>query len=420
MELLLKSCLTADTEYGVCDILVKNGIIARIAGNIPNENNWREINCEGLHALPGLFDMHVHFRDPGQTAKEDIISGAHAAAAGGITGAVCMPNTSPPADSPEIIKYMLDKAKTASIKLYPAGCVTKGLAGNELCDFKALKEAGCAAVSDDGKPVKSAALMAKAMKEAHIAGLPILSHCEDLDIISGGIINKGEISEKLGVKGMDRLSEDTITSRETVIAADNKTPIHVCHVSTKESVRIIRDAVKSGAPVTCETCPHYFFFTEDKLLSRDADYRMNPPLRTSEDVKAIIEGVCDGTINCIVTDHAPHTAAEKSDFLKAPNGVVGLETSLAAALTAFYHTGLLPLSRIVELMCINPRKILSIPGGELKEGEAADICLADLNEEWIVDPEKLHSKSKNTCFKGVKLKGKVKYTILDGNIVYKD
>ncbi len=364
--------------------------------------------------------MHVHFRDPGQTHKEDIITGCEAAVAGGVTAVACMPNTVPVVDNAETVKYIIRKSKVAKAKVYPVGCITKGQNGEELCDYNELKAAGCVAVSDDGKPVLNARLLARAMVKAHYAGLRVISHCEDPQVIAGGIMNSGEVSKELGIKGMHRISEDISTAREIVIAGDLEMPIHIAHVSTATSMLLVRLGARYGAMVTSETAPHYFMLTDEKLRLRDADYRMNPPLRTEDDVTAITEGVCDGTIDCIVTDHAPHAPEEKADFEKAPNGVVGLETSLAATLTALYHRGKISLKRIVRLMCVNPRKILGIAGGNLGEGEPADITVFDINEEWIVDPEKLHSKSKNTCFKGMKLKGKVKMTIVDGKIVYED
>ena len=401
------------------DILIEDNVIVRIAKSIRKKAD-RVIDCEGLTIIPGICDMHVHFRDPRQTHKEDIITGSEAAAAGGVTAVACMPNTEPTADCPEVIKYIIDKAKSAKIKVYPVGAITKGLKGEELCDFKALKKAGAVAVSDDGKPVRNAHTMGKAMIDAHYAGLRVISHCEDLDIIRGGIINAGVVSMELGVKGMSRTSENIITGREIQLANDLEVPIHIAHVSTKEVVELLRFATKRGVMVTSETAPHYFTLTEDRLFTRDADYRMNPPLRTEEDVKAITSAVMDGTIDCIVTDHAPHTAEEKADFLKAPNGVVGLETSLAATLTKFYHTGKMPLMKIVRMMCETPRVILGIEGGIIEEGAVADIAIVDLNKEWTVDPEKLHSKSKNTCFKNMMFKGKTKYTIVNGNVVYED
>lgn len=422
MSLLLKNGYVVDVVNrfeGVSDLLIDNGVIVKRAENI-KEAADEVIDCSGRAVIPGICDMHVHFRDPGQTHKEDIISGAEAAAAGGVTAAVCMPNTTPPVDSTETVEYILEKAKKAKIKVYPVGCITKGLKGEELCDFEALRKAGCVAVSDDGKPVRNARLMARALVKAHYAGLRVVSHCEDLDIIDGGIMNSGKVSKELGVKGMHRLSEDISTARELVLAADLEMPIHICHVSTASSLMIIKTAAEQGVMVTCETAPHYFMLTDEKLRKRDADYRMNPPLRTKKDVEAVIEAICADVVDCIVTDHAPHTPEEKADFETAPNGVIGLETSLAATLTALYHSHKVTLEKIVRMMCVNPRRIMGIPGGSFSEGEPADIAVVDLNEEWRVKPEKLHSKSRNTCFKGMTLKGRVKMTIVDGKIVYTD
>ncbi len=423
MTLFLKNGYVVDSANGFegkADIVIRDGSIERIGKRLSCTKADRVIDCKGLTVIPGICDMHVHFRDPGQTHKEDIITGGEAAVAGGVTAVACMPNTTPAVDNAETVRYILEKAKQSKTKVYPVGCITKGLKGEELCDFEELRRAGCVAVSDDGRPVRNAKTMARAMVKAHYAGLKVISHCEDLDIIAGGIMNSGKVSKELGVKGMHRLSEDTVTAREIAMATDLEMPIHIAHVSTMTSMSNIRIASRYGTMVTSETCPHYFMLTDEKLRTRDADYRMNPPLRTADDVKAITEGICDGTIDCIVTDHAPHTPEEKADFLNAPNGVVGLETSLAATLTALYHTGKVSLQKIVSLMCVNPRRILSIPGGSLGVGDVADICIFDPNEEWKVIPEKLHSKSRNTCFKGKVLTGRVKFTIVDGEVVYED
>lgn len=417
-EILIKNVRAVDENSDrVCDILIKNGRIEKIGENI-SENADRSIDGSGLAALPGLFDMHVHFRDPGQTHKEDIITGCSAALAGGVTGVACMPNTVPPTDNIETVNYIRNKAKNTGVEVYPVCCITKGMKGNELADFDEYVQNGVKLISDDGRPVANAELMRKALELTDTNGLLAVSHCEDLDIINGGIINKGEVSRKLGVKGMDRASEDSITAREIALADSCGARIHICHVSTKGSMGIIRDAKKRGIKVTCETCPHYFTYTDEKLLVRDADYRMNPPLRTEEDRLAVLEGVLDGTVDCIVTDHAPHTAEEKADFEKAPNGVVGLETSLAVTLTQLYHTGKLSLNRIVQLMSANPRRLLGIDIPKFETGCKADIVLVDLDREWTVNPEKLHSKSHNTVFKGEKLKGRVIMTVSGGVIRY--
>lgn len=401
----------------VCDILIRDGKIAAIGEDIAAETD-REIDGTGLTAMPGLFDMHVHFRDPGQTHKEDVNTGTAAALAGGVTGVLCMPNTTPPMDNPEQVREFLARAAKTGVDVHQAGTLTVGLKGETLADYKALKEAGVTALSDDGKPVPTAEMMEKALAKAKEAGLPVVSHCEDLAIIDGGIINKGAVSEALGVKGMDRRSEDSITERDLQAALKTGAQLHICHVSTRGSTDAVRKAKAAGGNVTCETAPHYFLLTDELLRKRDADYRMNPPLRTPDDVEAIKEGILDGTIDCIITDHAPHSAAEKANFETAPNGVVGLETSLAATLTAFYHTGLLTLQDIVRLMSDNPRKILHLPVRTLSPGEPADLILVDLNRKWTVDPDKLHSRSHNTVFKGMTFTGNVRMTLTGGIIRY--
>lgn len=414
-SILLKNVRAVDDMKDLfCDIFIDGGKIAAVGRFLSREAD-RVIDGESkLVVIPSLFDMHVHFRDPGQTHKEDILTGCAAALAGGVTGVVCMPNTDPPIDSAETVQYILEKAKDTGVDVYPAGCITKGMKGEELYDWSSL---GVKIISDDGRPVANGELMRRALEESAQNGLLVASHCEDLDIINGGIVNKG-VSEKLGVKGMDRASEDSVTAREIALADSCGAHIHICHVSTKGSVGLIRDAKRRGIKVTCETCPHYFTYTEDKLLARDADYRMNPPLRTEEDRQAVLEAVLDGTIDCIVTDHAPHAAEEKADFEKAPNGVVGLETSLAVTLTQLYHTKKLPLIRIAGLMSVNPRKLLGIPFTHIEKGAKADLAVIDPDAEWTVEPDKLHSKSHNTVFKGEKLKGRNIMTISDGIIRY--
>jgi len=417
-SILIRNIRAVDTALDtVTDVLIRDGVIAKLGSGI-TESAEQVIDGTGLVLMPSLFDMHVHFRDPGQTHKEDILTGCAAALAGGVTGVLAMPNTKPPCDSPETIRYIIDKAEGTGVEVYPVGCITNGMSGNGLCDYEALKSAGCICISDDGRPVENAEMMRKALEMSKDNGLLVASHCEDLSIINGGIINKGETSAKLGVKGMDRASEDYITAREMILAASVGAHIHICHVSTEGSAAMIRFAKSRGVNVTCETAPHYFMLTDKLLEKRDADYRMNPPLRTPEDVRAIIDAVKDGTIDCIITDHAPHAAEEKADFEKAPNGVVGLETSLAATLTALYHTGEIDLHKVVELMCVNPRKILGLGVPEIKEGSTADLVIADIGRKWTVDPEKLHSKSHNTVFKGMELTGKPLVTISKGVIRY--
>lgn len=423
--ILIRNVRAADSRRDeICDILIKGGQIAAIGQNIFNESEHEfrpghvVIDGTGLAALPGLFDMHVHFRDPGQTHKEDVNTGAAAALAGGVTGVLCMPNTKPPMDDPALVKKLLARAKKTGVEIHQTGCLTKGLKGEELADYAALKKAGVTALSDDGVPVPTAEMMTKALAKAKEVGLPVVSHCEDLAIIDGGIINMGPVSLELGVKGMSVASEIQATLRDIQCAIATGAQLHICHVSAGKCVDMLRDVKKKYQNITCETAPHYFMLTDELLLKRDADYRMNPPLRSPYDVKKIREGILDGTIDCIITDHAPHTAEEKADFEKAPNGVVGLETSLAATLTTFYHSGQLRLADIVRLMCDRPREILHLPARRLAEGQSADLILVDLSREWVVEPEKLHSRSHNSVFKGMTLKGKVIMTITGGVIRY--
>lgn len=417
-SILIKNVRAVDAKNDcITDVLICNDKIAEVGSNI-HSGAEEVIDGTDLVLMPSIFDMHVHLRDPGYTKKEDVLTGCSAALAGGVTGVLAMPNTNPPCDNPETIRYIIDKSKDTGVDVYPVGCITGKMSGEGLCDYEALKAAGCICISDDGKPVKDAEQMRKALELSNENGLLVASHCEDLSIINGGIMNKGEVSEKLGVKGMDRASEDYITAREMILASSVDARIHICHVSTDGSVAMIRFAKSRGVKVTCETAPHYFMLTDKLLEKRDADYRMNPPLRTDEDVKAIIEAIKDGTIDCIITDHAPHTAEDKAVFEKAPNGVVGLETSLAATLTALYHTGEISLNKVCELMCVNPRRILGLEMPAIQAGKTADLLIADINRNWTVEPEKLHSKSKNSVFKGMTLKGKPLVTISKGVIRY--
>lgn len=420
-SLLIRSARILDPSAGLDttgDILIENGTITAVGGTLfcPGAE---EIDATGLTAAPGLVDMHVHLRDPGQTEKEDIFSGCRAAAAGGVTSLLCMPNTDPPADTPETVAYIRKKAETADAHVYAAGAISKGLHGQTPADWQALRNAGAVALSDDGRPVASSALMAAAMKAAPEIGLTVCAHCEDPLLSCGGKVNEGRVSALLGVKGVPAAAEDCGTAREIALAAAYRAPVHICHVSTKNSVAMIRDAKRRGVPVTAETGPHYFSLTELELLSRDADYRMSPPLRTEEDRIAVIEGLSDGTIDAIATDHAPHTPQEKNDFLAAPNGTVGMETSLAAGITYLVKPGFLTLAELVRLMTCSPAQILHLPAGTLHPGAPADLALFQPDEEWLVDPTLLHGKSRNAAFKGRTLTGRVHLTVCGGRVVFR-
>ena len=418
MSIVIKNATVvspADGLHGRMDILIENGVIAAVGENLSGETT---VDAEGLYAIPGLTDMHVHLRDPGQTAKEDIYTGCRAAAAGGVTSLLAMPNTSPAADSGETVRYILEKAKDADARVYVAASITKGLQSKEPTDLEEVRQAGAVGLSDDGRPVVNTAFLRDAMKKAPALGLTVVAHCEDLFLAEGGKINLGEVSEALGVKGIPAAAEDCGTAREIALAAAENVPVHICHVSTATSVALVRDAKSRGVKVTAETAPHYFSLTEKALLKRDADYRMNPPLRTDKDMNAVIEGLVDGTLDAIATDHAPHTPEEKSDFEKAPNGSIGMETSLAAGVTYLVKTGYLTFDELVRKMSVNPAKILGIDAGTLRVGAPADVVLVDLEEEWTVDPQKLHGKSRNRPFKGMTLTGKVKKTFLGGRVVF--
>ncbi len=418
MSLLIKNARVIDPSRNfdeITDILIEDGRIAALGKGF---SAGEVIEADGLIAAPGLVDMHVHLRDPGQTHKEDILTGCRAAAAGGVTSLLAMPNTNPTADNPGTVEYILNKAENADAKVYVAASITKGLKSEEATDLAALKAAGAVALSDDGRPVENAAMLINAMKTAPKLGMTVVAHCESLPIANGGIMNEGEVSRKLGVKGIPDSAEDCGTQREIAYAEAFGVPIHICHVSTKNSVRMIRDAKRRGVKVTAETAPHYFSLTEQELLRRDADYRMNPPLRREEDRLEVIAGLRDGTLDAIATDHAPHTPEEKADFEKAPNGSIGMETSLSAGITNLVKTGELTIIELIAKMSTNPARILNLNAGTLAEGAPADIVLFDINESYTVNADRLHGKSKNTPFKGRELFGKVKYTLLDGKVVF--
>ena len=401
------------------DILVDNGKIVKTAENICATGEMTVINAAGFVVAPGLVDMHVHFREPGFEYKEDILSGALAAAAGGVTTCCCMPNTSPVADSSATVEYIVNIAKDAMVKVLPYGAVTMGQKGEELTDAAALKLVGAVALSDDGNTVQNAEVMRRAMKQARDCGLVVVCHCEDAEMAKNYAVNEGEVSRELGLPGRPAVAEDIMVARDVMLAADTGARVHIAHVSSATSVDIIRKAKAAGASITAETCPQYFSLTEDEVLRKGALARVNPPLRTAFDVAAVIRGLADGTIDAIATDHAPHSSEEKELPLSdALSGMIGLETSLALALTNLYHTGKLDLNEIINLMSTSPARILGLEAGALIAGAPADIVIFDPDEEWIVKPGEFISKSRNTPFGGMMLRGKVKYTIFRGEVVY--
>ncbi|HOK43519.1 MAG TPA: dihydroorotase [Thermoclostridium caenicola] len=423
MKILIKhgTIITRDKTETNRDILIENGRISRIGEGI-NEAADQVIDATGLAVLPGLVDAHCHLRDPGYEYKEDIRTGSMSAAKGGFTSIACMPNTNPVIDNESIVRTIMDKAsREGVVNIYPIGAITKGLEGNELSEMGSMKEAGIVAVSDDGRPVMQASVMKKALIYANGFGLTVISHCEDLNLAEGGSMNEGETCTRLGLHGIPSAAEDVMVSREIILSEYTGMPVHIAHVSTRGSVEMIRQAKKRGVRVTAETCPHYFTLTEKACEGYNTNAKMNPPLRTQEDVDAVIEGLRDGTIDIIATDHAPHHFDEKNvEFELAPNGIVGFETALPLALTYLVRPGILTLNQLVDKMATRPAEILKINKGDIRVGADADLVLVNLDEEYIIDPDEFLCKSKNTPFGGFRVYGRVKYTFVGGKIVYND
>ncbi len=401
------------------DILVKDRKIAKIANQI-NEVADNTIDCTGLMVIPGMIDMHCHLRQPGFEYKETIETGSKSAVKGGFTTICPMPNTKPTPDSAIILKEIIEEAKRVNLcNVLPYASVSKGEKGEELVNFEEMKQAGAIAFSDDGMPVVNAKMMREAMIKADKEGTFVASHCEEKSVAAGAI-NAGEVAKKLEVEGVLPEAEEIMAAREIVISETNKVRGHICHISTKTSVAMIRDAKKRGVPITCETCPHYYSFTVKEVLESGTNAKMNPPLREEEDRKAIIKGLQDGTIDVIITDHAPHSEEEKQKPLsQAPNGIIGFETALSASITNLIEPKHLSYLDLVRLTSYVPAKLLKLETkGQLKEGYDADITIFDPNLEYVYEKESIVSKSKNTPFIGKKLKGKVMYTIVGGRIVY--
>lgn len=401
------------------DILVKDGRIARIGENLLGEDE-KVLDASGKYVFPGLIDMHVHLREPGFEYKEDIESGSKAAVKGGFTQVCCMPNTSPVMDNKVVVSYVKTRAKEVNLcKVHPIGAITKGEKGETLADIGEMKKAGAVAISDDGRDVKSSRLMRLAMEYASGFDMKCLCHCEDLELVDGGSVNEGYNSTLTGLKGIPRAAEDVMIARNILIAQSLNVPVHICHVSTYSGVQIIRDAKRGGAMVTAETCPHYYAVNDDIITSFDQNTKVNPPIREERDRLAILEGLKDGTIDCIVTDHAPHHVNDKSvEYSLAAFGISGIETSFAFAVTYLYKTGVLTLNEIADKMSYSPARILNLEGGEIKEGGVADLMIADLDEEYEIDSKTFLSRGKNTPFNGYRVSGKVLFTIVDGEIKY--
>jgi len=404
---------------GVADVLIENGIISAVGTALKAPAGATIIQAKGQLVLPGFVDLHVHFREPGFEYKETIQSGTAAAVAGGFTTVCAMPNTNPVNDNQAVTEFMLERARAAgNAHLYPIGAITKKSEGKELAEIGDLRRSGCVAISDDGKPVMNSLVMRRAMEYARAFDVPVVDHCEDLHLSEGGCMNEGLVSTELGLPGIPSAAEDVMVARNVSLAELTGARLHLAHISTAGSVRMVREAKARGLKVTAEACPHHFTLTEELTRGYNTHAKMNPPLRTLQDVQAIKEGLRDGTIDVIATDHAPHATQEKQlEFTEAPFGIVGLETALSLTL-ALVDEGVLTLESAVEKLSTAPAKAFSLNAGTLAVGAPADVAIVDPNRQWQVDPSRFRSKSRNTPFAGWKVKGQVTTTIVSGRVVF--
>ncbi len=404
---------------GIADIVIQDGKISAVAPALKAPAGATVIRAAGQLVMPGFVDLHVHFREPGFEYKETIQSGTAAAVAGGFTSVCAMPNTNPVNDNQSITEFMIDRARTAgNAHLYPIGAITKGSEGKELAEIGDLRRAGCVAISDDGKPVMNSLVMRRAMEYARAFDVPVVDHCEDLHLSEGGCMNEGLVSTELGLPGIPSAAEDVMVARNVSLAELTGARLHLAHISTAGSVRMVREAKSRGLKVTAEACPHHFTLTEELTRGYNTHAKMNPPLRTWQDVQTIKDGLRDGTIDVIATDHAPHATQEKQqEFTEAPFGIVGLETALSLTL-ALVEEGVLTIESAVEKLATGPAKAFSLNAGTLAVGAPADVAIVDPHMPWEVDPSRFRSKSRNTPFAGWKVKGRVTTTIVSGRVVF--
>jgi len=404
---------------GIADVLIEKGKIAAVGPNLSSPVDARTIRANGKLVMPGLVDLHVHFREPGFEYKETIQSGSAAAVAGGFTTVCCMPNTNPVNDNQAVTEFILERARLAGLaNVLPIGAITKGSEGKELAEIGDLRRSGCVAISDDGKPVMNSLVMRRAMEYALAFDLTVVDHCEDLHLAECGCMNEGLVSTELGLPGIPAAAEDVMVARNLSLSELTGARLHLAHISTAGSVRMVREAKGRGIHVTAEACPHHFLLTEELVRGYNTHAKMNPPLRTWTDVQAIKEGLRDGTIDVIATDHAPHATQEKQqDFTEAPFGIVGLETALPLTL-GLVEEGILSLEQAVQKLTSAPAAAFGLKKGTLAVGADADVVIADQQEQWEVDPSKFRSKSRNTPFAGWKVKGRVNTTIVDGRVVF--
>ena len=404
------------------DLLIRDGNIAQMAPHIEAPQNIPVLTATNLVVAPGFIDIHTHLREPGFEDKETIQSGTAAAAAGGICAIAAMPNTNPPPDSGDNLRLALERTQHANVRYYPIACVTMGRKGSgSLAPLEELAELGAVAFSDDGDPVEDERLMRRALEIARDLDRPIFPHEEVKSLTAGGCMHEGEVSQRLGVKGMPAAGEEEMIARDIELVRHTGGPLHIAHISTEGAVELVRQAKTQGLPVTCEVLPHHFILTDREVEIQGTAAKMSPPLRSDADVQAMLAGLADGTIEVISTDHAPHTAAEKSlPLLDAPMGIVGLETAIGLTLTYLVDRGILSLSTAIARWTCDPARILRLPGGKLSVGQPGDLTLLDLEREWVVDPERFRSKSRNTPFSGYNLKGKAVATVVGGQIVYSE
>lgn len=421
MKILIKGGnVVLANEVKRLDLLVEGKKIVKIGVNIKPESDCKVIDATGKTVLAGIIDMHVHLREPGFEGKEDVESGSRAAVAGGVTQICCMPNTDPVCDNAVVVKYITARAHEVNLcKINPIGAITRGEKGEALADIGKMKSAGAVALSDDGRSVMNSLIMRLGMEYAAGFGLKCLCHCEDIALVDGGVVNEGVNSTLAGLKGIPRAAEDIMIARDIALAESLDVPVHICHVSTYSGVDIIRSAKRRGVKVTAETCPHYFILTDDIITGFDTFTKVNPPVREEKDRLAIIEGLKDGTLDCIVTDHAPHARKDKEvEYNLAAFGMSGIETSFALSYTYLVKSGIIDICGLSKLMSYNPAKTLGLEGGLLEEGGVADIAIVDLNEKYVIDGNKFLSKGKNTPFNGFEVYGKVCATLVDGDIKY--
>ena len=404
----------------VRDVLIEGETIVRVDRGIASTPGDQVIGCNGLIVAPGFVDMHVHLREPGREDRETIESGGRAAAAGGFTAVACMPNTQPVNDDQSVTEFITAQARRGSpVRVHPIGAITKGLAGEELSEIGELVRLGCVAVSDDGRPVVSGFVMRKALEYAHMFGIPVINHAQDLSLSNDGVMNEGFHSTVLGLRGMHASAEEVMVYRDIRLAEATGGRLHVPHISTARSVDLVRDAKRRGVPVTCEVTPHHFALTDEAVFGYDTNTKMNPPLRCEQDRVAILEGIADGTIDAVASDHAPHCQEEKEvEYDLAPFGVVGLETSVSLGLDRLVHAGHIDLTRFVRLYSTNPARMLGLPGGSLSAGSPADVTVLSTSREITVDPARFRSKSRNTPFTGWTLRGGVMLTLVGGRVVF--